>query len=70
MTRPRSCDYDVLKSLCDGVRTVEQIAATLGVKHKTIENLVLKLNLPRRKLGQRGLGRKRSGIDAQTNLKL
>lgn len=51
--RTRCCDYDKLFALCDGVRTMQEIATVLGCKLKSIESIILRKDWPRRKQGRR-----------------
>lgn len=49
----RKYDRDQLRAVCDGVRSLPEVAAILGWKLRTVKRLVVEENLPRRKPGSR-----------------
>jgi hypothetical protein len=49
----RRYDREQLRAVCDGVRSLPEVASILGWKLRTVKRLVVEDNLPRRKPGSR-----------------
>lgn len=47
----RLYDWDLIASLCDGERTSKEVASLVGCSAKYVQNVMKKLNLPRRPQG-------------------